>query len=61
MRRVYVRLNESAIDVLVRLAETERRHPAAQAGLMLERALSQPNGEQSNLTMSSGTDKRKAA
>lgn len=39
MRKVYVKLTEPARDALVQLALAERRHPADQAALMLEREL----------------------
>jgi hypothetical protein len=38
-RRIYVRLGASQVEALVRLAETQKRHPADQAALILERAL----------------------
>ncbi len=41
MRKVYVKLTEPARDALVQLALAERRHPADQAALMLERELAQ--------------------
>jgi hypothetical protein len=41
MRRVYVRLDPAQVNALVRIAEAERRHPADQAALYIERALSE--------------------
>ena len=39
MQRIYVRLSQPVIQALVRLAEVERRRPADQAALLIERAL----------------------
>ena len=41
VRRVYVRLSPEYVETIVRLAERERRDPADQAGLLLERQLAQ--------------------
>lgn len=41
MRQVYVRLSPDEVAALFALAEQERRHPAAQAGLLLVEALRQ--------------------
>jgi hypothetical protein len=39
MPRVYVRLQPDEADALVRLAQSERRHPSDQAGLLLSEVL----------------------
>jgi hypothetical protein len=44
-KRIYVRLDQSHVQQLVRIAEAERRHPADQAALMLERALLDEHAE----------------
>ena len=39
MRRVYVRVRPETVEQIVQLAERERRDPADQAALLIERAL----------------------
>ena len=39
MRRIYVRLNPTQVEALVRISEAERRHPSDQAAVMLDRVL----------------------
>jgi hypothetical protein len=46
MDRVFVRLNPTARVALVQLASAERRNPADQAALMIERALASVTTEQ---------------
>ena len=38
-RRLYVRLTENELAVLAERAKRERRHPSAEAGLLLARLL----------------------
>lgn len=41
MRKVYVRLAPNEVAALVQMAQTERRHPSDQAGLLISKALEQ--------------------
>lgn len=39
MRRLYVKLTKEELERLLRLAEAHRRHPSAEAAVLLARAL----------------------
>jgi len=41
IRRIYVRLDQTQAQHLATIAERERRHPADQAAMLLERALAE--------------------
>ena len=53
MRRLYIRLDLSDFDALVRLARDERRHPSDQAAILIKNTLGTGGQDSKRLTTAS--------